>query len=255
MLAKCTKFAYIRGMKKVLPCLALLVWAFGCGQDASQQSKPPTSTVASKGFEKPRQQRDDTIEQDELLQATAAPQRDQWQKPERVLHALQPRPNEIIADINAGTGYFCFKLAEEFESQVLALERNADYLHRLEDQKRTRYARQISQRIESRLCTDSTLALDSAEANAFLMVNGMANYPQPQRMFSRLYQLAGKDTRFILVDFKAGDMPYGPVSGLKVPLDSVLGMLEQTKWNIHQVDTTSLPYQYMVVMKTQSAEE
>ena len=37
--------------------------------------------------------------------------RDQWQRPEKVIAALQIRPGDHIADLGAGGGYFTFKLA------------------------------------------------------------------------------------------------------------------------------------------------
>ncbi|MBW2736475.1 MAG: methyltransferase domain-containing protein, partial [Deltaproteobacteria bacterium] len=37
--------------------------------------------------------------------------RDTWQKPEKVIAKLKLRPNDHVADIGAGTGYFALRLA------------------------------------------------------------------------------------------------------------------------------------------------
>jgi SAM-dependent methyltransferase len=40
------------------------------------------------------------------------PARDEWQKPAKVIDALQLKPGEVVADIGAGTGYFTVRLAK-----------------------------------------------------------------------------------------------------------------------------------------------
>jgi predicted methyltransferase len=35
------------------------------------------------------------------------PQRDAWQKPHEVIEALKLAPDAVVADIGAGTGYWC----------------------------------------------------------------------------------------------------------------------------------------------------
>src|SRR5688572_32918293 len=39
------------------------------------------------------------------------PERDAWQKPHHVIQALGLRPEAVIADIGAGTGYFAVRFA------------------------------------------------------------------------------------------------------------------------------------------------
>ena len=39
------------------------------------------------------------------------PARDAWQKPHEVIQALAPKPDAVIADVGAGTGYFAMRFA------------------------------------------------------------------------------------------------------------------------------------------------
>ena len=57
------------------------------------------------------------------------PERDAWQKPHEVVMALKLRPDEVIADIGAGTGYFTARFARhaakayavDIDSQLLEM--------------------------------------------------------------------------------------------------------------------------------------
>ncbi len=51
------------------------------------------------------------------------PERDAWQKPEAVLTALALKPNMVVADLGAGTGYFAMRFAAAVpEGKVYALD-------------------------------------------------------------------------------------------------------------------------------------
>src|SRR5687767_10377089 len=56
------------------------------------------------------------------------PARDEWQKPDLVVAALEIAPNMIVADIGAGTGYFepRLSLAVEPTGRVIALDVEQD---------------------------------------------------------------------------------------------------------------------------------
>ena len=55
------------------------------------------------------------------------PQRDSWQKPHDVLQALKLKPDEVIADIGAGSGYFARRFAHHVK-KVYAVDIDAKLL-------------------------------------------------------------------------------------------------------------------------------
>lgn len=55
------------------------------------------------------------------------PKRDAWQKPHEVIQALQLKPDAIVADIGAGTGYFATKFARAVpKGKVYAVDAEPD---------------------------------------------------------------------------------------------------------------------------------
>ncbi len=79
-------------VNSLLPLLAFS--AMACGQ---QSSMPP------KTEDRPLQDRIVFMERAE---------RDVWQKPDRVIKALNLKNHDVVADIGAGTGYFSGRLAQ-----------------------------------------------------------------------------------------------------------------------------------------------
>ena len=54
------------------------------------------------------------------------PRRDAWQKPHEVIQALAPRPDAVIADIGAGTGYFALRFSHMVpQGRVYAVDTEA----------------------------------------------------------------------------------------------------------------------------------
>ena len=49
---------------------------------------------------------------EELANRFDDPARDSWQKPDMVIAALNLKPNQVVADVGAGTGYFTVRLAK-----------------------------------------------------------------------------------------------------------------------------------------------
>jgi len=63
---------------------------------AQQKSMPPRTQ------DRPLESRIETMER---------AQRDEWQKPDEVVRALDLKPGEVVADVGAGSGYFTRRLA------------------------------------------------------------------------------------------------------------------------------------------------
>jgi len=62
------------------------------------------------------------------------PARDQWQKPHQVIQALALKPDAIVADIGAGTGYFAVRLSHMVPKGVVyAVDTEPDMVKYLAD--------------------------------------------------------------------------------------------------------------------------
>src|SRR3954466_6089769 len=60
------------------------------------------------------------------------PKRDEWQKPHEVIQALHLKPDAIVADLGAGTGYFAARLASMLgKGRVYAVDVEPDMVKHL----------------------------------------------------------------------------------------------------------------------------
>src|SRR5437899_413172 len=64
---------------------------------------------------------------EEYLRMLNDPARDAWQKPHEVVMALELKPDEVVADIGAGGGYFAKRFARH-AARVYAVDIDAEML-------------------------------------------------------------------------------------------------------------------------------
>ena len=65
------------------------------------------------------------------------PQRDAWQKPHEVISALALKPDAVVADIGAGTGYFAARFAHMVpKGRVYAVDTEPDMVKHLTERAR-----------------------------------------------------------------------------------------------------------------------
>lgn len=221
---------------------------FSC-QNASTSDQTSTQVPAKKAQQVVKKRYEDSISQDELLDGLAEPSRDTWQKPDIVLAALGDVEGDTIADIISGTGYFTFKMAALPSSKVIAMDPNERFLHTLEDRRVTRMPSDIGDKVEARLCTDSTAALTSKEVSAMLAVNSLSCTKNPRRFLAQLRQGLQDGGRLVLLEFKKGKLPVGPADNFKIPLDSIRSYASEAGWEETMLDSVSLPYQYMLLLE------
>src|SRR5689334_24072709 len=63
------------------------------------------------------------------------PKRDAWQKPHEVIQALALKPDAVVADIGAGTGYFSARVANMLpKGRVYAVDTEPDMVKHLKEQ-------------------------------------------------------------------------------------------------------------------------
>ncbi len=125
--------------------------------------------------------------------------RDEWQRPDEVIHALSIKPGDHIADLGAGSGYFTFRLADAVgpTGRVYAVDIDADMNADL----MKRVKAQAYQNIEVLLAQPDDPGLPDRSINLIFSSNSYHHLENRITYFLNIRQDLHPDGRIAIIDF------------------------------------------------------
>lgn len=180
----------------------------------------------------------------ELVQQYEDRNRAIWQKPNLIIQKMDIKPDQTIADIGAGTGYFSFILAQKSE-KIIAIdidERFLDYIDKKKDSLEI-------YNIQVMLSKDYDPLLLEEEAHQVLTVNTYHHIENRVDYFNKVKKGLKPGGYLWVVDFKKGDLPVGPPNELKYSAEIVAKELTKAGFTNLEIDSQLLPYQYIIKAK------
>jgi ubiquinone/menaquinone biosynthesis C-methylase UbiE len=130
--------------------------------------------------------------------------------PNRVVQALELRPDDTVADIGAGTGYFTFRLAGQVpQGQVLAVDIESAMLdtirHHMADH-------QVANVVPIR-GTETNPNLPAAAVDVALLVVSYHEFSHPHEMMEGIVAALKPGGRLVLVEYRGEDttLPVPPL--------------------------------------------
>ena len=172
------------------------------------------------------------------------PERDEWQKPQEVLDALDLKGNEIVVDIGAATGYFPVRFARALpEGRVYGADVEQEMVHYLND----RAKREGFSNLNGIVAEPDDPGIPEPVDLVFLCdtyhhIGDRKNY------FERLKKHFKPGGRLVIIDFMKGDLPVGPPDHMKLHLHEVTSELSQAGYRLVQ-HSEILPYQYFLIFE------
>ena len=188
----------------------------------------------------------ESMEIDSLVQKFEDPQRVEWQNPSLVIEKLGDIHNKTIADIGAGSGYFTFPLASK-ALKVIAVDIENQFLEFIEERKYSFTGEGVIENIETRLCTEQDPLLENDEVDMALLVNTYSFIENRTEYLLNTIKGIKNGGSIIIVDYKAGDIPVGPIDSSKVDFEIVVKELKSAGFKVEEVDSVSLKYQYIII--------
>lgn len=136
------------------------------------------------------------------------PERETAELPNRVVRALELRPDDVVADIGAGTGYFTFRISPHVpEGFVLAVDIEEKMLALIRQKMRRRGVTNIRPVLGT--VEDPNLPNDSVDVA--LIVFTYTQFSHPREMIVNLRESLVGGGRLVLVEYR-GEDPTIPVS-------------------------------------------
>jgi predicted methyltransferase len=169
------------------------------------------------------------------------PERDAWQKPHQVIQALSLRPDAVIADIGAGTGYFAVRFANMVPAgKVYAVDVEPDMVRYL--------AERAKKEKRANLVAVKGAAGDPRlpeKADLVVLVDAYHHIGQRERYFRALAGSLKPGGRIAVIDFRM-DSPSGPPKSARVAPERVKAELAAAGYALAE-EHGFLPRQYFLV--------
>ncbi|MCA9522344.1 MAG: methyltransferase [Myxococcales bacterium] len=171
--------------------------------------------------------------------------RDAWQHPDAVVAALRLRPNDTIADIGAGGGYFTFRFARQVtRGTVYAVEIEPKMLRHIE-----REAKRLKlTNIRSVLSTGSDPRLPRPVRWAF-MCNVLHHVDHPRTFLRNLAKSIVPGGRFVVLEYIMGKLPTGPPDRIKIPKKRIIAMAKAAGFRLERELPTIVRYQHVLIFR------
>jgi arsenite methyltransferase len=172
------------------------------------------------------------------------PKRDAYQKPHEVVHALNSKPGEVIADIGAGSGYFTFHLARHVgeRGKVYAVDVSSDMI--LHINRRMRELK--TSNIVSILADPDDPLLPDQSVNRFFICNVWHHIENQTNYLSLMKKMLRPGGEVVMIDFHKKETPVGPPLKTRIAREDLIRQMENNGFRLSK-EHTFLPYQYFVV--------
>lgn len=180
----------------------------------------------------------------DLIRRFESPERDAYQKPQEVLKLLGDVNGLTIVDIGAGSGYFSVKLAEK-GANVIAADVDDEFQEFLNQ----RIKKERLTNIETRKIPYDSPELKENEADLVLIVNTYHHIEGRPEYFAEVRKGTKPTGELVIIDFYKFDIPVGPPSSHKLPIDTVVNELKKSGYTSFTINVDLLPYQYIIRAK------
>ena len=171
------------------------------------------------------------------------PSRIQEEMPDQVVENMNLEPDEVVADIGAGSGYFTFRIAQKVpDGEVLAVDIQQEMLDLIEQRK----AAGSGENIRTVLGAIDDPRLPENSIDAAIMVDAYHEFSHPFEMIDGIHRALKPGGRIFLLEYR-GEDPSVPIRPLhKMTEEQVVR--EMSVFGLEWTDTLDfLPWQHMMI--------
>jgi len=171
------------------------------------------------------------------------PGRIQEEMPDQVVENMNLEPDEVVADIGAGSGYFSFRIAEKVpDGEVLAVDIQQEMLDLIERQKTAGRG----ENIRTILGAIDDPRLPENSIDAAIMVDAYHEFSHPFEMIDGIYRALKPGGRIFLLEYR-GEDPSVPIRPLH-KMTEEQAVREMSVFGLEWTDTLDfLPWQHMMI--------
>ncbi len=171
------------------------------------------------------------------------PEREREERPEVVIDALRLRPQDVVADLGAGTGYFTFRSAPRVpRGRVYAVDIQPEMLTVVE----RRADAEGVPNVVSVLGTEQDPGLAPASVDVTLLVDSYHEFSYPAEMLAAIRRATRPGGRLVLVEYRAED-PDSPIRPLHTMTEAQVRREVEASGFRFVENVPGLPLQHILV--------
>jgi ubiquinone/menaquinone biosynthesis C-methylase UbiE len=176
---------------------------------------------------------------DEYAARLEDPARDAWQQPDRVVAALRFRPEEVVADIGAGSGYFARRIATRV-NRVYAVDIDERLLRIL--------AARSPGNIQTVVAAPDDPRLPPASVDTIFLCDALHNLPGRRAYYPKLDRALRPGGRIVVIDRRKSAFPIGLLERARLWESTVTREFADAGYRLSET-FDFLPRQYFMVFR------
>ena len=177
------------------------------------------------------------------------PTREAEEQPSKLVKALKLKPNDIVADVGAGTGFFSFRIAPQLTGgKVLAVDiqpEMLDIIKYLQKQKKIT-------NVETVLATESNPNLPPESVDLALMVDAYHEFSYPREVMQGIVRSLKPGGRVVQVEYRA-ENPFVLIKPLHKMTEKQARKEMQAVGLVWRETNNVLPQQHILVFEKPQA--
>lgn len=171
------------------------------------------------------------------------PEREKEENVSQAIQNMKLKPNEVIADIGAGSGYYAFRMAQQVpEGKVLAVDLQPEML----DIMRQKIGKNKIKNVELIQGQEAKPNLAENSIDMAMMVDVYHELSYPKEVMQEIVSALKPNGRFILLEYRMED-PKVPIKRLhKMSLEQAVKEMKAVGLKL-QENIDNLPWQHFMV--------
>ena len=173
------------------------------------------------------------------------PDREREERPEVLVENLDLEPDDVVADLGAGTGYFTFRIAPLVpEGRVYAVDIQPEMLRIVE----ARAEEDGVSNVAPVLGTATSPGLRPGSTDLTLVVDSYHEFSHPAEMLAAIFEATRPGGRLVLVEYRAED-PEVPIRRLHKMTEAQARLEVETAGFRFVENLDVLPQQHLLVFE------